>query len=71
MNKLWKLIKCLFGQHDWVEIDRDETPYSPNLFYVQFKCMNCGERTTKFFYTNNPKQECQYLRKIENKIIKK
>ncbi len=70
MSKIWTLIKCLFGQHNWVEIDRGETPYYPNLIYIQFKCMNCGERTTKFFY-NSPNQECLYLKEFENKIIKK
>ncbi len=53
---MWQKIKCLFGHHQWVEVDRGETVYSPNLFYVQEKCLGCGERRTRFVYVGKVKK---------------
>ena len=52
---MWQKIKCFFGHHKWIELGRGETVYSPNLFYVQEKCLDCGERRVRLVYDGKVK----------------
>ena len=56
---MWQKIKCFFGHHKWIEIDRglQSSLYSSNLFYIKEKCFVCGERRIRFVNMERERDE--------------